>query len=87
MEIILAGSSLAGDFLERTSSTARVQQMVQLSLAPAFLLGAVGAFLSVMNQRIMWIIDRVHLLENSRFCVRGVAMLISRSTSVPQPVC
>lgn len=62
MDVFL-GSSLAGDFLERTSSTARVQQMVQLSLAPAFLLAAVGAFLNVMNQRITWIIDRVHLLE------------------------
>lgn len=63
MEFLLAGSNLAGDFLQRTSSTARVQQMVQLSLAPVFLLAAVGAFLNVMNQRITWIIDRVHRLE------------------------
>lgn len=62
MDIVL-GSSFAGDLLERTSSTARVQQMVQLSLAPAFLLAAVGAFLNVMNQRLTWIVDRVHLLE------------------------
>ena len=63
MDILSVGSSLAGDFLERTSSTARVQQVVQLSLAPAFLLAAVGAFLNVINQRITWIIDRVHALE------------------------
>jgi len=37
--------------------------MVQLSLTPAFLLAAVGAFLNVMNQRLTWIVDRVHLLE------------------------
>lgn len=54
---------MAGDLLARTASTARVQQMVQLSLAPAFLLAAIGAFLNVMNQRLTWIVDRVHLLE------------------------
>lgn len=63
MDLLITASGVAGDFLERTSSTQRVQQMVQLSLAPAFLLGALGAFLSVMNQRIMWVIDRIHLLE------------------------
>lgn len=59
----LTGSSLAGELLQRTASTARVQEMVQLSLAPAFLLAAIGAFLNVMNQRLTWITDRVHLLE------------------------
>lgn len=63
MEQLLAFSSLAGELLARTSSTARVQQMVQLSLTPAFLLAAIGAFLNVMNQRLIWIVERVHLLE------------------------
>src|SRR5690606_27688953 len=63
MDILLSGTSIAGDLLARTASTARVQQMVQLSLTPAFLLAAVGAFLNVMNQRLTWIVDRVHLLE------------------------
>ena len=63
MDILLSGTSMAGDLLARTASTARVQQMVQLSLTPAFLLAAVGAFLNVMNQRLTWIVDRVHLLE------------------------
>jgi ABC-type multidrug transport system fused ATPase/permease subunit len=48
MEVLLSSSALAGDILERTSSTVRVQQMVQLSLAPVFM---------------TWIVDRVHLLE------------------------
>jgi hypothetical protein len=63
MDMLLTGSSVAGELLARTASTARVQQMVQLSLTPAFLLAAVGAFLNVMNQRLTWIVDRVHLLE------------------------
>ena len=63
MDILLSGAGVAGDLLARTASTARVQQMVQLSLTPAFLLAAVGAFLNVMNQRLTWIVDRVHLLE------------------------
>ena len=36
-------ASLASDLITRTSETARVQQMVQLSLAPVFLLAAIGA--------------------------------------------
>jgi hypothetical protein len=40
-----------------------VQQMVQLSLAPVFMLAAIGAFLNVMNVRLSWIVDRIHLLE------------------------
>ncbi len=55
--------SFASELLERTASTARVQQMVQLSLTPVFLLAAIGAVLNVMNQRLTWIVDRVHLLE------------------------
>lgn len=59
----LASTSLAGELLARTSSTARVQEMVQLSLTPAFLLAAIGAFLNVMNQRLTWIVERVLVLE------------------------
>ena len=65
MDILSASTSFAGELLERTSSTARVQQMVQLSLTPAFLLAAIGAFLNVMNQRLTWIVDRVHVLERA----------------------
>jgi len=65
MDILSASTSFAGELLQRTSSTARVQQMVQLSLTPAFLLAAIGAFLNVMNQRLTWIVDRVHVLERA----------------------
>lgn len=64
MDMLQATSSFAGDLLERTSSTARVQAMVQLSLTPAFLLAAIGAFINVMNQRLTWIVERVYILEN-----------------------
>ena len=60
-EPTLAG--LATDILSRTSSTARVQGIVQLSLAPVFLLAAIGAILNVMNARLIWIVDRVERLE------------------------
>lgn len=63
MEFLSASTSFAGELLQRTSSTARVQQMVQLSLTPVFLLAAIGAVLNVMNQRLTWIVDRVHALE------------------------
>ena len=63
MDLLSVSTTLAGELLQRTSSTARVQQMVQLSLTPVFLLAAIGAFLNVMNQRLTWIVDRVHSLE------------------------
>ena len=58
--------SLTGDLFERTSSTARVQQMVQLSLAPVFLLAAIGALLNVMNARLTWLGDRIEFIERRR---------------------
>lgn len=63
MEWLFASGGVAENILERTSSTARVQEMVQLSLAPVFMLAAIGAFLNVMNFRLIWILDRIHLLE------------------------
>src|SRR5690606_6796300 len=63
MDFLSVSTSFAGELIQRTSSTARVQEMVQLSLTPAFLLAAIGAFLNVMNQRLTWIVDRVHALE------------------------
>lgn len=61
LEIISSG--ISGDLLARAGSTARVQNIVQLSPAPAFLLGAIGAVLNVMNTRLIWIVDRVDRLE------------------------
>ncbi|MGB7407898.1 MAG: DUF2721 domain-containing protein, partial [Pontixanthobacter sp.] len=55
--------SLTGELIERTSSAVRVQEIVQLSLAPVFLLAAIGAVLNVMNARLIWIVDRVSGIE------------------------
>ncbi|QKG72786.1 DUF2721 domain-containing protein [Erythrobacter mangrovi] len=47
------------DLLERTSSTAQVQHVVQLSLAPAFLLAAIGAVMNVMTNRLIWVANKI----------------------------
>ncbi|MGB3740403.1 MAG: DUF2721 domain-containing protein [Pontixanthobacter sp.] len=59
--------SLTGELIERTSSAVRVQEIVQLSLAPVFLLAAIGAVLNVMNARLIWIVDRVNGIERLRY--------------------
>lgn len=55
---ILSGIA-AIDLIERTSSTARVQTVVQLSLAPAFLLAAIGAVMNVMTNRLIWVANKI----------------------------
>lgn len=55
---ILTGAG-ALDFIHRTSSTLRVQQVVQLSLAPAFLLAGIGAVMNVMTNRLIWVANRI----------------------------
>lgn len=61
---LLAGSgTLASDLIARTSDTASVQKIVQISLAPVFLLAAIGAFLNVMNGRLIWLTERVDRLD------------------------
>lgn len=47
------------DLIERTSSTARVQQVVQLSLSPVFLLAAIGAVMNVMTSRLIWVANKI----------------------------
>lgn len=56
-------SSLAVDLIERTASTIRVQEIVRLSLAPAFLLAAIGAVMNVMMSRLIWVAGRIQRLE------------------------
>jgi hypothetical protein len=55
---------LAFEILERTASTPRVQQVVQLSLAPAFLLGGIGAVMNVIMNRMVWIAGRIDKIED-----------------------
>lgn len=52
------------DILERTASTPRVQQVVQLSLAPAFLLSGIGAIMNVIMSRMIWIAKRIEIIED-----------------------
>jgi hypothetical protein len=51
------------EIFERTASTPRVQQVVQLSLAPAFLLSGIGAVMNVIMSRMIWIARRVENIE------------------------
>ena len=60
---LLAGGGIATDLLERTSSTPGVQQALQSSLAPAFLLVGIGSIMNVMVQRLTWIAGRIERLE------------------------
>jgi hypothetical protein len=54
----------AFEIIERTASTPRVQQVVQLSLAPAFLLSGIGAIMNVVMSRMIWIAQRVEKIED-----------------------
>lgn len=47
------------ELIARTSSSMRVQGVVQLSLAPAFLLAGIGAIMNVMTNRLIWVADRI----------------------------
>lgn len=54
----------AFEIFERTASTPRVQQVVQLSLAPAFLLSGIGAVMNVIMSRMIWIAKRIETIED-----------------------
>ena len=56
---LFLSASLGFDLIERTSSTVRVQHVVQLSLAPAFLLAGIGAVMNVMTNRLIWVANRI----------------------------
>ena len=47
------------ELLERTSSSVRVQNVVQLSMAPAFLLAGIGAVMNVMTNRLIWVANKI----------------------------
>ena len=56
-------ATVPGTIIERTSSTAQVQHVVQLSLAPAFLLAAIGAVMNVMTNRLIWVANRIERIR------------------------
>ncbi|MEM7665813.1 MAG: DUF2721 domain-containing protein [Pseudomonadota bacterium] len=61
----LLSAGIATDLLERTASTPAVQQALQSSLAPAFLLVGIGSIMNVMMARLTWIAGRIERLEAS----------------------
>lgn len=58
-----ANTPFVFEIFERTASTPRVQQVVQLSLAPAFLLSGIGAVMNVIMSRMIWISQRIENIE------------------------
>ena len=68
LDLIAAASQtrlpLALEIFERTASTPRVQQVVQLILAPAFLLSGIGAIMNVIMSRMIWIAKRIENIED-----------------------
>lgn len=60
---LLSSASIATELIERTASTPVVQQALQSSLAPAFLLVGIGSIMNVMVQRLNWIAGRIERLE------------------------
>lgn len=61
---LLASASVAAEFFDRTASTPKVQQIVSLSLAPAFLLSGIGAVMNVMMTRMVWIANRIDRMDD-----------------------
>lgn len=55
--------SAATDLLAKTASTPGVLAMLQFSLAPAFLLVAIGSIMNVMMARLTWVANRIERLE------------------------
>ena len=62
MILELLAADIAGDLVERTSSTVRVREALELSLAPAFLLVGIGSIMNVMMQRLIWLASRIEQL-------------------------
>jgi len=60
---IAARPNPALDLIARTASTPGVMQVLQFSLAPAFLLVAIGSLMNVMVQRLTWVANRIERLE------------------------
>lgn len=63
LDLLAASPNLAAEMFERTSSSLRVQEIVRLSLTPAFLLAAIGAVMNVMMSRLIWVADRIERLD------------------------
>lgn len=65
MTALLATAILDSPLFVQARSTAYVQGVVQLSLAPAFLLAGIGAIMNVMTNRLIWVANRIDRIEQS----------------------
>ncbi|UIP06615.1 DUF2721 domain-containing protein [Erythrobacter sp. SDW2] len=63
LDLLMPSGNIATELVQRTSSTVIVQEIVRLSLAPAFLLAAIGAVMNVMMSRLIWVANRIERLE------------------------
>ena len=63
IDLLAIAPPFAAEILERTSSTVRVQGIVQISMAPAFLLAGIGAIMNVLVNRMIWIANRVERID------------------------
>jgi hypothetical protein len=63
LDLLVPSGNIATELVQRTSSTVIVQEIVRLSLAPAFLLAAIGAVMNVMMSRLIWVADRIERIE------------------------
>ncbi|MGB8250108.1 MAG: DUF2721 domain-containing protein, partial [Azonexus sp.] len=50
---------------ELTSQVSSVAHVIQLAVAPVFLLAGVGALLGVLTNRLARVVDRFHALERA----------------------
>lgn len=63
-DLLAASPNIAAELFERTASSFHVQEIVRLSLTPAFLLAAIGAVMNVMMSRLIWVADRIERVEH-----------------------
>lgn len=64
LDFLAASPNIAAELFERTASSLHVQEIVRLSLTPAFLLAAIGAVMNVMMSRLIWVADRIERVEH-----------------------
>src|SRR5688572_24559680 len=50
--------------LPETGDIGEIARLIQLAVAPVFLLSGIGAFLAVMTNRLSRVIDRARILES-----------------------
>ncbi|MEP0391986.1 MAG: DUF2721 domain-containing protein [Erythrobacter sp.] len=68
MIIEILASGVASEVLEHATSTSRVREAVELSLAPAFLLVGIGSLMNVMMARLVWLAGRIE-----RLCINSTS--------------